>query len=192
MAEPQRRVQLHILIANEHPERLQQVEAIVRGLGHTVTASATNPGQAAQSIREQHPDVALVGLGQSREHALALIRKLVRRANCPVIALLRVSDPFFVAEDKPDDFASAIALARTRFAAYQSLEGAFARRALIERAKGILMERHQLNERAAFDMLRRHSHHTGRKLAEVATAITDSHLLLPHTAAPAPDETPPL
>ncbi len=75
----------------------------------------------------------------------------------------------------------AIDIALRRFAEYHSLEGAFGRRAVIERAKGILMERHGANDDAAFAMLREHSQHTGRKLFDIAQAILDSHLLLSPT-----------
>jgi AmiR/NasT family two-component response regulator len=65
-----------------------------------------------------------------------------------------------------------------RFAEYQSLQGAFGRRALIEQAKGILMARHSIEADRAFEMLRSHSQQNGRKLVDVAQAIVDSHLLL--------------
>jgi ANTAR domain len=44
-----------------------------------------------------------------------------------------------------------------RFAEYNDLKGAFGRRALTERAKGILMERHAIDEATAFEMLREQS-----------------------------------
>ena len=69
-----------------------------------------------------------------------------------------------------------------RFAEYQDLEGAFGRRALIERAKGVLMERHGVDEASAFEMLREHSRTTNRKLVDVASAIVDGHALLPKEA----------
>jgi AmiR/NasT family two-component response regulator len=75
----------------------------------------------------------------------------------------------------------AIDIALGRFAEYHNLEGAFGRRAVIERAKGILMERHGANDKAAFEMLRDHSQHTGRKLFDIAQAILDSHQLLSPT-----------
>jgi AmiR/NasT family two-component response regulator len=40
-----------------------------------------------------------------------------------------------------------------RFAEYHDLQGAFGRRALTERAKGILMERHSISEENAFELL---------------------------------------
>jgi len=59
------------------------------------------------------------------------------------------------------------------------LEGALDRRAVIERAKGILMERHSLDDQAAFEMLRSHARSNNRRLIEVARAVTDGHALLP-------------
>ena len=41
-----------------------------------------------------------------------------------------------------EDWQSSIDIVLRRFAEFHDLEGAFGRRALIERAKGILMERH--------------------------------------------------
>jgi AmiR/NasT family two-component response regulator len=66
-----------------------------------------------------------------------------------------------------------------RFAEYHDLEGAFGRRAITERAKGILMERHSIEERAAFELLRNDARSTNRKLVDVASAVVDGHRLLP-------------
>ena len=65
--------------------------------------------------------------------------------------------------------------------------GAFGRRAVTERAKGILMERHSIDEPAAFEMLREHARSTNRKLVDGASAVLDGHRLLPkqpHSLAP--------
>ncbi|HEY9458615.1 MAG TPA: ANTAR domain-containing protein [Gaiella sp.] len=145
----------------------------------------------------EKPDLALVGLGSSSEHALDLIGEIVREASCPVIALLHEKDPAYVNEaatrgvfayivdGDADDLQSAITVTVKRFAEYHNLQGAFSRRAVIEQAKGILMARHSINADRAFDMLRDHSQHTGHKLADLAEAVVDSHLLLlPHDQQP--------
>lgn len=49
---------------------------------------------------------------------------------------------------------------------------------MIEQVKGILMARHTIDAAKAFEMLREHSQHNGQKLADVAAAIVDSHILL--------------
>jgi AmiR/NasT family two-component response regulator len=66
-----------------------------------------------------------------------------------------------------------------RFTEYHDLEGAFGHRALTERAKGILMERHSVDEPAAFEMLRDHSRSSNRKVIDVASAVVNGHRLLP-------------
>jgi AmiR/NasT family two-component response regulator len=66
-----------------------------------------------------------------------------------------------------------------RFAEYHDLQGAFGRRALTERAKGILMERHSISEDSAFEMLRDQSRVANRKLIDLAVAVVDGHRLLP-------------
>ena len=181
---------LRVLIANERAERLERVAVVVVSLGHTVIARELNVDEVGQVTREERPDVALVGLGESSEHALEHISQIVREAACPVIALLGTDDAAFVSEAAKRgvfgyitdgdglQLQGAIDIALRRFAEYHNLEGAFGRRAVIERAKGILMERHGVNDKAAFEMLRDHSQRTGRKLFDIAQALLDSHLLL--------------
>src|ERR1043166_7947531 len=163
-------------LAQQHLRVLIAREIYVREVG---TATA----------REQ-PDVAIVGLGISSEHALDLIAEIVREASCPVIALLHANDPAYIheaakrgvfayiIEGTPEELQSAIDITLQRFSEYQNLQGAFGRRAVIEQAKGILMARHALTADKAFAMLRAHSQHNGRKLADVAAAVVESHLLL--------------
>ena len=64
---------------------------------------------------------------------------------------------------------------------YQGLEGAFARRAVTERAKGILMERHSVDEKRAFEMLRDEARRSSRKMIAIAEAVTVSVNLLPRS-----------
>ena len=59
------------------------------------------------------------------------------------------------------------------------LEGALARRAVIERAKGILMERHGVDDRTAFERLRTHARTERRRVVDVALAVADGELELP-------------
>jgi response regulator NasT len=59
------------------------------------------------------------------------------------------------------------------------LESALQRRGVIERAKGILMERHGIDDRAAFALLRDHARSRGRKVVDVASSVVEGHPLLP-------------
>jgi response regulator NasT len=84
----------------------------------------------------------------------------------------------YIVDTTPEELQSAIDVTLQRFTEYHNLQGAFGRRAVIEQAKGILMARHALNGEKAFEMLRDHSQHNGQRLADVAAAVVDSHLLL--------------
>jgi len=190
---------LRVLIANERRDRLDLLAEVVAGLGHEVIAREVDVREVAAVTAREHPDVALVGLGLSSTHALELIGQIVREASCPVIALLAARDPAYVREaakrgvfayiidTTPEELQSAIDITLQRFTEYHNLQGAFGRRAVIEQAKGILMASHAIDAERAFAMLREHSQHNGRKLADVAAAVVESHLLLlpPITQPPA-------
>ena len=181
---------LRVLIANERRDRLELLAQMVDGLGHEVIAREIDVKEVGPVTAREHPDVALVGLGLSSEHALELIGEIVRDASCPVIALLAARDPAYVHEAAkrgvfayiidatPEELQSAIDITLQRFTEYHSLQGAFGRRAAIEQAKGILMARHAINGERAFELLRSHSQHNGRKVVDVAEAVVESHLLL--------------
>jgi response regulator NasT len=181
---------LRVLIANERRDRLELLAQVVAGLGHEVIAREIDVREVGAVTAREHPDVALVGLGLSSEHALELIAEIVHESTCPVIALLSARDPAYIREAAKrgvfayivdagaEELQSAIDITLQRFAEYQNLQGAFGRRAVIEQAKGILMATHGLDQELAFEMLRSHSQHNGRKLIDVAEAVVESHLLL--------------
>jgi AmiR/NasT family two-component response regulator len=182
---------LRVLIANERKDRLALVAPIVVGLGHEVIAREIDVADVGDVTARERPDVALVGLGDSSEHALTLIDRIVHEAACPVIVLLHARDAAFVKEASKrgvfahisdadvEDWQSSIDIVLRRFAEYHDLQGAFGRRAVTERAKGILMERHSIDDTSAFEMLREHSRTHNRKVVDLATAIVDGHRLLP-------------
>jgi response regulator NasT len=181
---------LRVLVADEDKPALDGVAAILRALGHEVVARATSPDGAAAAISEDDPQVAMVKLHSDDEHALDLIEEMTDVGGCPVIALLDKEDPDFVARAAEhgiiayaqpvdeENVRSSLEIAVRRFAelselgdAVGQLEHAIARRATIERAKGILMERHGLSDREAFEMLRNEARSNNRRVYEVADEL---------------------
>ena len=138
---------LRVLIANERRERLELLADVVAGLGHEVIASEVDVNEVAAVTGREHPDVALVGLGVSSEHALQLIERIVHESSCPVIALLSAEDPAYVreaakrgvfaylVETTPQELQSAIDVTLQRFSEYQSLQGAFENHVLLVPAR---------------------------------------------------------
>lgn len=190
---------LRVLVADGPGEHLDVVTRTVAGLGHEVIARQSSLPEVARLTTTDRPDVALVIVSDGTSHALAIVDRIVHEARCPVIAVLHVQDRAFINEaakrgifayvvdgGDPQELQSAIDIVLRRFAEYHNLEGAFARRALTERAKGILMERHGIDEQAAFGMLREHARRTQRKLVDVAEAVVSGHRLLPARPAAFP------
>ena len=181
---------LRILIANERKDRLERIATIVTELGHEVISRELEVADVAAATEREHPDLAFVGLGISGEHALDMISEIVREASCPVIALLESDDAnwvneaakrgifAYIVDGRAEEMQSTIDITLRRYTEYSNLEGAFARRAVIERAKGIMMARQSIDENRAFELMRSQSQRSGQKLFDIAKAVVDSHLLL--------------
>jgi response regulator NasT len=189
---------LRILIADENESALRDLHAVLARLGHEVTPYAVSVHEAVELIARDDPQVAIVVVHTDDEHALALIGEAVEYASGPVIAQVPDADVDFLSRAAergisayvesmdPESIQGAIEVAVRRYREasrlhekVEQLEGALERRGLIERAKGILMERHGCDERQAFDLLRDHSRSTGRRVVDVAQAVLDGHSLLP-------------
>ena len=192
---------LRILAADENQSTLDATEQILTGLGHTVTAYAVTVREAAELVAREDPDLSVVVVHNDDEHALDLIEEIGEFARGPLIVLLGAHDPSFVrtaAERGIDAFArpqfydevqGAIELAMKRHAErlalteqVAQLEGALERRGTIERAKGILMERHRIDERQAFELLRQQARRSNRRVIALAHAVAEGHALLPDHA----------
>lgn len=189
---------LRVLAADEDEETLQAVDELLAELGHCVTAHAVAVKQAAELIASEEPDLSVVAVHDDDEHALDLIEEINEFASGPVIVLLGEHEPDFVsaaAERGIDAFArprflaevqGAIELAVRRHAdtarlteQVAQLETALERRGTIERAKGILMERHGVDDRRAFELLRQQARRSNQRVLDLAVAVADGHALLP-------------
>src|SRR3712207_20120 len=190
---------LRILLANEHEEELRALGDVLDALGNEVTPFAVSAAEAAELIAREDPDVAFVVFDGDDEHGLALISEAVTFASGPVLVSVRQAESpdtiaraadmgimGYVDSWEPDDLQGAIDVAVRRHREEQrlhetvaQLQSALERRTVIERAKGVLMERHRVGERAAFELLRDHARSSGRRVLDVAQTVLDGHALLP-------------
>ena len=193
---------LRVLIADEDRGALEELGEVLTDLGHEVTPYVVSVAEALELIATEDPDLAIVVVHQDDEHALALIQETVEYASGPVIAQTRDGDVDFVARaaergisawiesTSPEVVQGAIEVALRRYAEtkklevkVEQLESALERRVVIERAKGILMERHGIDEREAFGLLRDHARSQSRRVVDVAIAVAGGHALLPRRGA---------
>jgi AmiR/NasT family two-component response regulator len=190
---------IRILLANEREEDLRALGDVLDDLGHEVMPFAVSVEEAIELIAREDPDLAFVVLDGDDEHGLALISETVEYAEGPVLVTVRQAEsPRTIAQAAdmgiagyvdswaPEDVQGAIEVALRRHREERrltekvsQLESALERRAVIERAKGILMERHSVDERRAFELLREHARSGGRRVVEVAQSVLEGHALLP-------------
>ena len=192
---------LRVLIADEDEDALDVLRATLEHLGHEVMPFAVSVREAAELISREDPSLTIVMVHQDDEHALSLISEAVEFASGPVIATVRDGDADFLARaaehgisayvqgTEPEAVQGAIEVALRRYretaqlaGKVDQLEGALQRRVVIERAKGILMERHSTDEREAFELLRENARSSSRRVIEVAQSVVDGHALLPRDA----------
>ena len=192
---------LRVLIADEDKAALDVLRDTLETLGHEVMPFAVSVAEAAELISREDPDLTIVMVHQDDDHALSLITEAVEFASGPVIATVRDGDADFLAHaaehgisayvqgTEPEAVQGAIEVALRRYretaqlvGKVSQLEGALQRRVVIERAKGILMERHAADERQAFELLRENARANSRRVVEVAQSVIDGHALLPRNA----------
>ena len=190
---------LRVLLANERKEELRELGDVLESLGHEVTPFAVSVSEAVELIAREDPDLAFVVFDGNDAHGLALISETVEFASGPVLVSVReAKDPALIARAAdmgisgyvdswaPHDVQAAIevALRRHREEArlsekVEQLQTALERRTVIERAKGILMERHSIDDQEAFQRLREVARSGGRRVVDVSQAVLDGHTLLP-------------
>jgi response regulator NasT len=189
---------LRVLVANEDRAKLERLGGVLEDLGHLVTPFAVSVREAVEIIAREDPDLTIVAVHDDDEHSLELIGEAVEFAAGPVIAQVPDGDTDFVAraaergisawvesaESNAVQAAIEVAMRRYRearrlFEKVEQLQTALERRAVIERAKGILMERHGVGEREAFELLREHARSGSQRVVDVSQAVVGGHALLP-------------
>jgi response regulator NasT len=175
---------LRVIVADERQKYLEVVTEAVEGLGHEVIAHEVDISKVGRSCSEKGPDIAIVALHEDTEHALDLITEIIDEATCPVLVLADDASRDFVAKaaqrgvfayldsTEETELQGGIDVALQRYQQYRQLLEAFDRRARIERAKGVLMERHGIGDQEAFDRLRGEARSSRRQLIEVVEGVT--------------------
>ncbi|MBJ7520431.1 MAG: ANTAR domain-containing protein [Solirubrobacteraceae bacterium] len=180
-----------ITLADEDRDALAVLAARLEGLGHDVTGMAISVTEGVQDIIETDPELTIVMLHESDEHALDLIEELGAELDGPMVVLLEDPSATFLAAaadrgisafaSSPDDeelqgvLEVAVRLHGHRAeleARVDTLTRALGGRAALEQAKGVLMERHGLTAEAAEARLHERARETGRRVIESAEDVT--------------------
>ena len=190
---------LRVLITDERSDVLEALAGLVRGAGHEPVACEAGVSDAAAAVERERPDVAIVGVHEDVGHAIDLLDALASAGEVPVVVTLDDADEQFIAEaaergvfasaapSDRDSLVTALRLAHARAREHRGtlvervreLEDRMQRRAVVERAKGVLMERHDVSEPAAYELLRKQARDERQPLTAVAEAVLRARRLLP-------------
>jgi AmiR/NasT family two-component response regulator len=183
--------QTRIVIAEDYPVERIDLRETLQNLGYLVVGEASDGRSAVNLARELRPDLVVMDVKMPEMDGIAAAHILTEERIAPVLLVTAYSDREVVdgAKDagvlayvaKPfseQALVPAIELALARFQEFRALEKdlgdtreALETRKLVERAKGVLMDRHGLKENEAFRRIQKLSMDTRKSMREVAEAV---------------------
>ena len=166
--------------------------------GYNIVAVLPADVHLTERIEQLRPDMIIVDAESDARDALEHVVMATREQPRPVVLFTENADTsyvqqafeagvsaYIVAGLQPERIKPVLEVAQARFNVEQRLRAELAstrhqlaERKLIERAKGLLMERHQLSEDEAYKRLRKTAMDKGLKLADLAERIVDAADLL--------------
>jgi response regulator NasT len=180
-----------VLIAEDDSLPRQDLREMLQGLGYTVVGEAADGRTAIDLARELQPDVVVMDIMMPELDGIAAARVLGQERIAPVLLLTAYSQRELVegAKDagvmgyviKPFDEAKlvpALEVAMARFREHRATEkqlseanASLETRKRVDRAKGILMDKHNIKEEEAFRRIQKLSMDSRKSMREVADAI---------------------
>ena len=182
---------LRILIGEDESVTALGLEQDLRSLGHTVVGIAGDGASAVAMARTMGPDLVLLDVRMPHLDGLTAAQQIHEDRPVPIIAVTAYSDaetvthaaraPIFHYLVKPVTAAQLDAAIQVAFARHEDwlssqresddLRRKLDDRKVIERAKGILMERENITESAAYRILQRTSQSRNMSMADLARSL---------------------
>jgi response regulator NasT len=182
---------VRILVAEDETIIRLDLKEILERAGFEICAEARDGEEAVRLARAEKPDLAVLDVKMPRLDGIEAARRILAERPIPIVMLTAYGQDELVARAveagvfgylvKPfreTDLLPAIQAATARHSELEalreeaeSLAEALAARKVVERAKGLLMEREGLSEQDAFTRLQRASQVSGRPMKVVAEAL---------------------
>lgn len=182
---------LRIVIADDEPIIRLDLRKTLEKLGYEVVGEAGDGGTALEAVRELRPDVAILDIRMPVMDGIEVARVLHDEHLAPVLILTgypeadlvrRASDAgvyyYLVKPYRDTDLMPAVEITLSRWKEYlalekeaRSLEEKLETRKVVERAKGILMDKLGLSESEAFRRIQLQAMNTRKSMREIAEAI---------------------
>ncbi|MEZ6049466.1 MAG: response regulator [Planctomycetaceae bacterium] len=185
---------LQIAIADDDREQLLDLEQTLISFGHTVSIKAHTGEQLVEECHQNAPDLIVTDIKFPGIDGLEAVAHCREEHPVPIVIVSAFHAPelmdralkehvmaYLVKPINEESLQAAIELALQRFKEFRALQQdstdlrqALENRKIIERAKGILMSRTNLNEQDAFKRLQLLSSQKNKKLIEIARTIVEA------------------
>jgi response regulator NasT len=182
---------VRVLIAEDETIIRLDLRDLLERAGLEVCAEARDGIEAVELARTERPDVAVLDVKMPRLDGIEAARKILDERPIPIVMLTAYGQDelvsraveagvfgYLVKPFREGDLLPAIRTARARHEELvalreeaDSLAEALSARKVIERAKGLLMEKEGLSEQDAFARLRKASQVSGKPLRVIAEAV---------------------
>lgn len=189
---------LKIMLIDEQPERFELLDQALRVLGHEIVARIDRHEDINRSVEDVQPDIIIVDLDSPGRDTLEHMQMITRDRPRPIVMFTNDGDSatieravkagvsaYVVDGLNPERIRSVLNVAIHRFKEFQQLRNDLEQariqlneRKLVEKAKGILMKKRDLDEARAYQMLRKMAMDRNLKLAELARSIIAAAELL--------------
>jgi response regulator NasT len=185
---------LKIVIAEDEYLILMGIKNNLEDLGYEVVGEATNGKELVKIALEKKPDLIIADINLPVMDGLEALRNISQIMFVPSIIVSGYDDEELISKAKDigvlgylikpideSDLKAAIEIALSRFEDIKELKSelettkeALESRKIIERAKGIVMERLQLSESEAMKFLQKKSRNSNKKIVDVANEIIEA------------------
>jgi len=182
---------MRLLIAEDETIIRLDLRDLLERAGFEICAEARDGIEAVELARKEQPDLAILDVKMPRLDGIEAARRILEERPIPIVMLTAYDQKelisraveagvfgYLVKPFREADLLPAIETARARHAELEalraeaeSLADALVARKLVERAKGLLMEKEKLNEQDAYARLRKASQLSGKSIRVVAEAL---------------------
>lgn len=189
---------IRILVAEDNDLVALTLEEQLKGLGYDVIGIARTGVEATELAARLSPDLIIMDIRMPEMEGTEAAARINNARPTPILMLTAYTDRdtirkaeaagalgYLVKPVNEADLAPAINIGLARFREIQTLRGqvmeleeSLEARKLIERAKGILMQRLGLSERDAYERLRQRARDKRAKMKDIAQAIIEAEELL--------------
>ncbi len=184
-----------VVIADDESIIRLDLRERLSNLGYLVVGEAADGRTAIALARRLHPDLVILDIKMADMDGISAARILMQERVAPVVLLTAYSERDLIEEareagvlgyiSKPfreADLVPTIEVAMARYAEMRTIERenadlkeALTPRRLVERAKGILMDKHGLSEAEAFRRIQKLAMDRRKTMKEIAEAIILAH-----------------